>query len=271
MTDSAIHTLNTLESGDGEHRVVFLHGLFGRGKNFTRIAKGLHPEFRTLLVDLPNHGRSPWTERFSYPEMADIVAEHLRAGFAAHGPVDVVGHSMGGKVAMVLALRHPDLVRRLVVVDIAPVGGGSARGEFEHLLGSLASLGLNTIVRRSEADDALKEAIPEAGVRGFLLQNLGRDGAALRWEPNLDLLREQLSVIMDWPAEELGGATFDGRVLWIAGERSDYIRDEDEPAMRALFPRTIRLTVSGASHWVHADRPEEVVTALRTFLLSERA
>ena len=100
-------------------RVAFLHGLFGRGRNFSRIAQDLEPEAQSLLVDLPNHGQSGWTEGFDFVEIADLVAEHLRAGFAAEGPVDVVGHSMGGKVAMVLALRHPDLVRRLVVVDIS--------------------------------------------------------------------------------------------------------------------------------------------------------
>ena len=262
--------LHTTEIGDGARRVVFLHGLFGRGKNFTAIARGLEPEFRSLLVDLPNHGRSGWTEGFDYLEMAEVVAGHLRDGFAAAGPVDVVGHSMGGKVAMVLALRHPELVRRLVVVDIAPVASGTTRGEFEHLLGALADLDLTSLVRRSEADLALQREVPQAGVRGFLLQNLARDGAVFRWEPNLAMLRAHLPAVMGWPGDELGAVCFDAPVLWLAGERSDYVRDEDTPAMRALFPRVLRLTVRGATHWVHADRPREVITALRTFLLKDR-
>ncbi|WP_270255061.1 alpha/beta fold hydrolase [Kocuria marina] len=259
--------------GDGAHRVVFLHGLFGRGKNFTNIAKGLRPEFRSLLVDLPNHGDSAWTDEFGYADMADTVAAELRESFAADGPVDVVGHSMGGKVAMILALRHPELVRRLVVVDISPVGAqesGAGRGEFEHLLGALQRLDLSDVTHRSQADAALRPEIPEDHVRGFLLQNLRHRDGGFGWQPNLGLLHAELGLIGDWPSDDVAGRTFTGPVLWIAGERSDYVQDSDVPAMRALFPRTVRITVRGASHWVHADRPDEVISALRTFLLAER-
>ena len=149
-------TLHTTRVGDDGPRVVFLHGLFGQGKNFTTIAKGLAPDFSSLLVDLPNHGRSGWTDRIRYAELADIVAAHLRTGFAAQGPIHLVGHSMGGKVAMALALRHPDLVDRLVVVDISPVDSADM-SEFEHLLGSLATLDLATLTSRGEADRQLTE------------------------------------------------------------------------------------------------------------------
>ncbi|GAB2560349.1 alpha/beta fold hydrolase [Leucobacter ruminantium] len=251
---------------DSGHRVVFLHGLFGRGKNFTTIASGLRPELQSLLVDLPNHGQSGWTESFDYAEMADLVAAHLRAGFAAEGPVDVVGHSMGGKVAMILALRHPDLVRRLVVVDIAPVARTSSGTDFRHLLGALAALDLGSLEKRTDAAEALRGPIPNGTVRGFLLQNLKREGDGFRWEPNLGLLRSELDTIMDFPDQ--GDRTFPGPVLWIDGERSDYVTDADESAMRRLFPRTRRTTVRGAGHWVHAEAPDVVVAALRAFLLA---
>lgn len=267
MTTSLSRPLHSVQTGPetAPHRVVFLHGLFGRGKNFTRIAQGLSPEVRSLLVDLPNHGQSGWTEHFDYAELADLVAAHLRDDFARTGPVDVVGHSMGGKVAMVLALRHPSLVRRLVVVDISPVAADGGRGEFEHLLGALASIDLTALARRADAGAALKPQIPNDGVRGFLLQNLARDGDTFAWEPNLALLHAELETVMSFPGT--AGASFTGRVLWIGGERSNYVTDADEPAMRALFPKTMRMTMKGAGHWVHSEKPDETIAALRSFLL----
>jgi len=256
------HGLYSARVGDDGERIVFLHGLFGQGKNFTQIAKALRPEFRSLLIDLPDHGRSAWTERVDYTDMADAVADHLRSDFAADGPVHVVGHSMGGKVAMVLALRHPDLVDRLVVVDIAPVAGGSP-GEFEHLLDSLAGLDLDALTRRSEADEALREAIGDDTVRLFLLQNLRSTERGYVWQPNLALLRRDLPVIGGFPEFE---TAFDHPVLWVAGERSDYVTDDHRPAMRRLFPRTRSLTVKDAGHWVHSEQPEAFVSALRGFL-----
>lgn len=261
--------LHSTHSGDADapRRVVFIHGLFGRGRNFSRIATGIQPEAQSLLIDLPNHGQSDWTDRIEYPQIADLIAKHLREDFASHGPVDIVGHSMGGKVAMVLALRHPGLVRRLIVLDISPAEATSSRGEFQHLLDSLASLDLDTVERRSDADEALKEKIDHPTVRGFLLQNLKRGDDGFSWEPNLTLLRAELETIMSFP--HMGAVTFDGPVLWIGGGKSNYVTDDDEPAMRALFPRTIRMTVKEAGHWVHSEQPEQIIAALRHFLLTD--
>ena len=258
-TRPVIHSTEVGETGE---RVVFLHGLFGQGRNFTQVAKSLQPAFRSLLVDLPDHGRSQWTESFSYADIADRVAEHLADGFAAGGPVHVVGHSMGGKVAMVLALRHPELVDRLVVVDIAPAPSDGA-GEFEHLLGSLANLELGGLLRRSDADEQLSEAIPNERVRGFLLQNLRSGSSGFDWQANLDLLRTDLDAIGGFPAID---EQFDHPVLWMAGERSDYVTDDTEPEMERLFPRTVKVTIKGAGHWVHSEKPDAFVSALRTFL-----
>lgn len=267
VTEAPEIKLHTTLIGDenAPTRVVFLHGLFGRGRNFTRITAGLEPEAQSLLVDLPNHGRSGWTAHFDYAQMADIVAAHLRSSFAAGGPVDVVGHSMGGKVAMVLALRHPDLVRRLVVIDISPTAADSSRSEFRHLLGSLKSLDLTALERRSDADSALAAAVPQDSVRSFLLQNLKHRDGSFVWEPNLDLLYGELEQIMSFP--DVAGLSFAGPVLWIGGELSGYITEADVPVMRALFPKTRRMTVRGAAHWVHSEKPEEVIAALRSFLL----
>ncbi|MEX5294996.1 alpha/beta fold hydrolase [Kocuria sp. CPCC 205268] len=264
MADFRTSTLHTTPVGDSGDRVVFLHGLFGRGKNFTRIAKDLQPDYRSLLVDLPNHGRSAWTERVDYEQMADSVAETLRTDFAAEGPVAVVGHSLGGKVAMVLALRHPDLVSRLVVVDIAPARSGGGEGEFAHLLDSLAAVDLSAVERRSDADAALREPIPWDTTRSFLLQNLRSGPDGLSWEPNLELLRSSLDAIGGFP--DTGDAVYEGPVLWVAGGRSDYVRDEHGPLMRDLFPRTHRVTIREAGHWVHSQEPEKFAEVLRGFL-----
>ena len=168
-------TINSTRIGESGRLVVFLHGLFGRGKNFTRIAKDIEPEFSSLLVDLPNHGESQWTETFDYVELADAVASHIAEAVDPDDQhVHLVGHSLGGKVVMVLALRHPELIDRLVIVDIGPNAGGST-GVFDNLLSSLAALDLDRIESRTDADAALQEPIPEAAIRGFLLQNqIGR-------------------------------------------------------------------------------------------------
>lgn len=252
-------------SREQEH-VVFLHGLFGRGKNFTTIAQALAPEAQSLLVDLPNHGASDWTNDFSYEEIADMVVAHIRENFANGGQVDVIGHSMGGKVAMMLALRHPDLVRRLGVIDIAPVPSGASHSEFRHLLDSLAALDTSALTSRGDAQTALREPIPNSAVRGFLLQNLRHTAHGFDWQPNLALLRAKLDTVMGFP--ETGELQFDGPVLWMAGERSNYITDADEPKMRSLFPRTRKLTVKDAGHWVHSEAPQVTIDALRAFLLS---
>ena len=261
---SAAPALHTVEVGEGDgDRVVFLHGLFGQGRNFHSIAKDLAPDLRSTLVDLPNHGRSEWTGSVDYEETADDIAAWWRETYDE--PCHLVGHSMGGKVAMVLALRHPDLVDRLVVVDISPAksAGTGESGEFAYLLDSLAALDLSTLKRRGEADERLAEAIDDARVRGFLLQNLRQTSDGFSWRANLDLLRKDLAVIGGFPDT---GATFDHPTLWIAGERSDYITEDHAQVMRTLFPRTRQLTIKGAGHWVHSERPEAFTSALRVFL-----
>lgn len=261
--ESAPSSLHTTEvTGEGP-LVVFLHGLFGQGRNFTQIAKELAPTFGSLLVDLPNHGRSPWLETTDYVVVADEVAQMLRARDEA--PVHLVGHSMGGKVAMVLALRHPDLVDRLVVVDISPVDSAGA-GEFEHLLDTLVGLDLDAVEQRADADAALEGPIPDPRVRGFLLQNLRRRGDGWDWQANLDLLRAQLPTIAGFPDHE---GTFDRPVLWVAGEHSGYVKREYADEMRALFPTTRLVTIKGAGHWVHSEQPDAFVATLRAFLAAD--
>lgn len=258
MTES-LHTTTLGEQGS---RIVFCHGLFGQGRNWTQIAKALAPEHRITLVDMPHHGRSPWSSRFDYPSMADQVAALLDAD----DPVTLVGHSMGGKAVMLVALLHPELVDRLCVVDMSPVSYGGGSEEFAGYIAAMQGLDLGAIRQRSEADEALQEAVPSPTIRSFLLQNLRREGDGWRWQLNLDVLGENLDVLADWPEEALDGAApYDGPVLWLGGERSPYVTDEYAPAMDRWFPRNRRVTVKGAGHWVHSEKPEVVVEVLRRF------
>jgi esterase len=257
-TAALVDELFTTEIGDQGPRLVFLHGLFGQGRNWLSAAKALSADFRVLLVDLPNHGRSPWTDHFSYLEMADAVGALLGSE-----PAAVVGHSMGGKVAMALALRHPERVSRLVVVDVSPVRAGQL-GSFDRYVSGMRSLDLAALPDRAAADSGLRAQVPDPVVRGFLLQNLRRDGNGWRWQLNLRLLGDSLDLVADWP--DLADATYPGPVLWLAGARSDYVQREYAPAMRRLFPRVQLVTVKNAGHWVHADQPDVFVRTLQRFL-----
>jgi pimeloyl-ACP methyl ester carboxylesterase len=255
--------------GSGARKLVFFHGLMGRGRNFGAIARSVGDEFTSMLVDMPNHGESAWTETFSYVDMADALAEVVRGEFAnADGqlePVALVGHSMGGKAAMVLALRHPELIERLAVVDIAPGASGSSPGGFEHLLTSMAAVDLSRVTRRSDADAQLLERIPDTTIRQFLLQNLRpAGGGSYAWQPNLAMLTDALDEILGWP--QFAAPPYTGPVVWIAGENSNYIRAEDDAPMRALFPRVRKATIRDSGHWVHSEQPERFLATLRYFL-----
>jgi pimeloyl-ACP methyl ester carboxylesterase len=260
----SLHTTTLGHDRGHGSTVAFCHGLFGQGKNWTQVAKALSEDHRVLLLDMPNHGRSPWTERFDYVELADLVAGELSER-SPGTPVSLVGHSMGGKIAMCLALRQPELVERLVVVDVAPVAYPSGR-EFVGYIETMRALDLSTIDRRDQADDALREAVPNSVVRSFLLQNLRRTDDGWRWQPNLELLGESMDGLTGWPDEALGDASYDGPVLWVGGADSDYITDDYASEMDRRFPRNRRVLVKGAGHWVHSQQPQVFLEVLRQFL-----
>jgi pimeloyl-ACP methyl ester carboxylesterase len=264
--------------GEDGPRIVFVHGLFGQGKNWTTIAKGLSDDHRVTLFDLPNHGHSPWSDRVDYQDMADMLAGELEA---MGEPVTLVGHSMGGKVAMLLALRRPELLRALVVVDIAPseypLSGGRTddpdeeASPFADYIAAMRALDLGSLRTRQDADDALRNAVPSRMVRSFLLQSLVREGLGTgggwRWRLNLELLERDLGNLRSFPPIP-PGTHFDGPVLWVAGADSTYVLPEDRPRMDALFPATRLVRIKNSGHWVHSEQPEVFLETLRRFLQS---
>lgn len=271
MHVNEVEGLHITRYGEDGTPVVFLHGLFGQGRNWTGIAKALASHHRVVLLDLPDHGRSAWTDHFDLLAVADLVAEI----FDADDPVALVGHSLGGKVAMVLALRHPELVERLGVVDIAPVAYERA-SEFAGYIEAMCGLDLEALTQRADADTALAGAVHNPTVRSFLLQNLRRDesGAGVngwRWQANLAGLGRDLPAISSWPADRLAGMPpYRGPVLWMGGADSDYIRDEYAPAMDRLFPLNRRVTIKNSGHWLHSEQPGVFVEVLERFLDAPR-
>lgn len=259
--------LHTLSLGESGTRVVFLHGLFGQGRNWHTLGRALAVRHRVTLVDLPNHGRSDWVDHVDHLEMAGAVATLLDAG----DPVTLVGHSMGGKVAMLLALRRPDLVARLVVADMAPV---AYPGEDDATTGGVLSyarilrdLDLADAPRREDIERRLEPQVPNPTIRSFLMQNLRRADAGWSWAANVDVLARDGSALAGWPAGLLAGTPpYDGPVLWIAGERSSYVLPEYDEAMHRWFPRYRKVTMKGVGHWVHSERPDVFLQILQAFL-----
>lgn len=258
MAEYKLH--ETLYGDPSSPPLVFCHGLFGQGRNWTSIAKRAARYFRVLLLDMPNHGRSVSTDTFDYLEQADLVAEHLRA--TDDRPWRLVGHSMGGKIVMLIALRYPELVDRLVVVDMSPVNYppiSDLRGYAQAMM----DLDLPDLDSRDEADEQLRDCVPDDTVRAFLLQNLRREGKSWSWQLNLDLLKESMADLASWPDVQ---GSFTGPTLWVKGQHSQYITEEYGAVMRHYFPGVRQVTVKNAGHWVHSEQPEVFGAVVRRFL-----
>lgn len=243
--------------GSGQPLVI-LHGLFGTLDNWQTVAKQWARERQVVLVDLPNHGRSPHVDAADYAMQAQALAAFLSEQWMHE--VDLLGHSMGGKVAMRYALSYPDRVRKLVVVDMAP--RRYAPGHLD-ILSAMAGVPLGEAVTRSEIDARLAERIADPGVRLFLMKNLARKPrGGFRWKLNLEVLTrdyEQLLAAVD-------GTPWSGEALFIRGADSDYVREPDWREIARLFPGAQSSTIAGAGHWVHADRPGELVESVSAFL-----
>jgi pimeloyl-ACP methyl ester carboxylesterase len=247
------------QSPAGPLPLVILHGLLGSARNWGQVVKDLGQKRRVLALDLPNHGASPWAEIMDYPFMARELAKAI-----AHlgGRAAIMGHSMGGKAAMTLALHHPEMVELLCVVDIAPV---SYTHTFAPYVKAMRAVNLAEVKTRGEVDQALAAQIPDKGVRAFLLQNLESGQGGYRWRANLAVLQAHMDDILGFP-RFADGIRYEGPTLFVAGETSDYIRPEHQDVIEALFPQARMAEVPRAGHWVHADNPAGFLAAVSDFL-----
>ncbi len=236
--------------------LIIVHGLYGSGRNWGVIAKRLSDTRRVITVDMRNHGHSPRAATHSYPDMADDLAELI-----AHldMPVDICGHSMGGKAAMVLALQHPDLVRRLIVADIAPVVYGHTQQMF---IDAMRAVDLGSLTRRSDAEAQLEAAGVEPALQSFFTQSL--DVPNKKWRLNLDVLEAEMPKIIGWPDDVTG--SFDGPTLFLSGGASDYVQPGHRTKIKSLFANARFAKIPGAGHWLHAEKPREFVAAADLFL-----
>ena len=235
--------------------LLIVHGLFGSGRNWGVIARRLSDERYVLTPDMRNHGDSPHHENHGYPDLAEDLAE-LIAVYG--GQVDLVGHSMGGKAAMALALTRPDMVRRLIVADIAPVRYDHSQ---MHNIDAMRSVDLSSITRRSDAIAQLAPHVTDKALQSFFTQSL--DIANRRWKYNLDALAREMPKILSFP--DLAGS-YSGETLFLTGAQSDYVRPEHRPQIRTLFPKARFAKLQGAGHWLHADNPRGFEASLRAFL-----
>lgn len=250
--------LNFKTFGEGEPFVI-LHGLFGMLDNWQSFAKKLSSHFKVYIVDLRNHGKSLHSEEFSY----ELMAQDLNLFFEEQEIEDaiILGHSMGGKAAMRLALDYPQLIEKLIVLDIAPKQ--YMPGHLE-IFEALFSLDVETLDSRKDASDALEDQIPEFGVRQFILKNLTRNkDKSFRWKMNLSAIYEHYDKII----EELEEGIFHGECLFVKGGNSNYVIDGDEELIYSFFPNAEIEEVANAGHWVHAEKPDELLALILRYLM----
>ena len=236
-----------------------MHGVFGSSDNWQTLGKVFSEYYKVYLVDLRNHGNSPHSDEFDYHVMAqDVIDLMADEGIEkAH----ILGHSMGGKVAMHLATKHPQSVDKLLVVDIAPK---HYPPHHQQIFEGFHSVNLDTLKTRKEADDQMSLVITNFGVRQFILKNLDRrkDGS-FGWKLNLDVIEKAIEKVGEGMEDKV---QYNGETLFIAGGNSDYIKSEDHELIRSYFPVAYIVSIDGAGHWVHAEKPNELGQSVIEFL-----
>ena len=245
--------------GDGPPLLI-LHGLFGSGSNWRSVARKLSASHRVICVDLRNHGASPWAASMTYAEMAaDVLQLIERQGLERPS---VIGHSMGGKVAMALALQQPQAIDRLVVVDIAPVDYVDRLSPFAEAMRTVDTV---HAASRDEVRQRLADVLPDASVAPFLVQNLVARNSHFDWRINLPVISAAIPSLSAFPAA-LRSLTFERPVHVIAGGRSDYVKRDDGAQFRPMFAQAQVEFIDTAGQWVHADQPDAFVAAAQRAL-----
>jgi len=257
LIQSTDQTIHFRKEGSGAP-VLILHGLFGSANNWQTIARKLSESYSVFSLDMRNHGKSFHDDQFDYDVMADDVMHLIRQ--QGLNEVSLIGHSMGGKVAMKFAACNPDFVRKLIVVDISHKAYTDLH---QDLIEALYQLDISQISRLKDADEMLKEAIPDRDMRLFLISNLKRkDNGRYHWQINIKGIRKNHQNLL----EEVTGKPLMKPCLFIRGGNSEYIRDSDWPEILNLFPSAELVTVHGAGHWVHIEGQDKFQDAVLTFL-----
>ena len=251
--------LHGTTTGSGPALLV-LHGLFGSATNWRSIARSLSANYEVHALDLRNHGASPWADTMSYREMADDVRHYIdRHGL---GQVAVMGHSMGGKTAMVLALEYPELVERLIVVDIAPRSYADSLSSYAQ---AMRSIDVFSAASRGDIQRQLQAMLPDAAVAPFLVQNLVTRNEHFDWRINLAAITASMPELTGFPAD-LKTRRFARPTTAIAGALSDYLPNGDGKPFAPMFPQIEVVVIDGAAHWVHADQPARFTEAVQLAL-----
>ncbi len=255
-------TLSHNVIGEGQ-TIVILHGLFGSKRNWSSIAKQLSDTYRVLTVDLRNHGESPWSDVHDYSSMAEDVATLIENECSK--PPIVLGHSMGGKVAMYLSIMRPQLVAQLIVVDIPPARSTGTPIDYVR---AMQAIPLTTLAHRRDVGELLRETIPDERVRGFLVTNIITRPEGLAWAVNLDVIEKNFETILDWP-DLLTTQHFSQQTLFLVGENSTFVGPEHETVIQQFFPASSRQVIKNAGHWVHVENTSAFLKAVRVFLEAE--
>lgn len=248
-----------LSADSGKPVLLLLHGLFGSSHNLLSIGKALADDYHVILPDLRNHGRSPHDNDLSYQAMAGDVLELLDQSDC--GCCNVLGHSLGGKVAMWLALEHADRINHLLVADIAPV---RYPNRFADIIAAMSALPLDELASRQAADEQMASRLDSPMLRGYLLQNLVHNkDQGWSWRINLDGLSQGIDTLMDFPGSS---NEYDKPVMFLRGEQSNYLVGDPQAAVWRYFPLAELVTINNAGHWLYADQPAAFVEAVKAFL-----